>query len=238
MRMSLCTQQIYHQYGDVHICRVLIKESCNLLPMKKANLLLTLALACFHPALAQSAKQTAAQAASKTAPTATPKPATPAPPTETSNDELKALVARDQAAHTAASAGAESKETDADRRAILRQMIDAAALHTGLDYRNAALIMQHGDQPDDYLLAHSLAIIGASKEDKVALWLCAATLDRYLQSLNWPQIYGTQFTYASPNTPPLQDPYNRTLLSDALRQATGVPTLDEQAKQAKQLEKQ
>jgi hypothetical protein len=36
----------------------------------------------------------------------------------------------------------------------------------------------------------------------------------------------------------LQDPYNRTLLTDALRQATGVPTLEEQAKQAKELNKQ
>ena len=219
-----------------------------MLRMKNARLPITLALACFaQPVLAQAVAQTtpqtptptAAKATAQTAPTARANPSpstTPTTPTDTSNEELKTVVARDQAART--SGGADAKETDADRRAIVRQMIDAGALRTGLDYRNAALVMQHGDQPDDYLLAHSLAIIGASKDDKVALWLCAATLDRYLQSLNWPQIYGTQFIYASPNTPPLQDPYNRTLLSDALRQATGVPTLDEQAKQAKQLEKQ
>jgi hypothetical protein len=228
-----------------------------MLRMKNARLPITFALACFVqplpsqtviPTVAQTPTTTAAQAATKAAaqptqiaPTAKAKPsspalATPTTPAETSNEELKTVVARDQAART--SGGADAKETDADRRAIVRQMIDAGALRTGLDYRNAALVMQHGDQPDDYLLAHSLAIIGASKDDKIALWLCAATLDRYLQSLNWPQIYGTQFIYASPNTPPLQDPYNRTLLSDALRQATGVPTLDEQAKQAKQLEKQ
>lgn len=219
--------------------------------MKKAQLLIPLALACFvqrTPAqtatqtATQPAAQTAAQAATKTAPAPTAKPspplATATSATEASNEELKALVARDQAARTPTSAAAEAKETDADRRAIVRQMIDAGALHTGLDYRNAALVMQHGDQSDDYLLAHSLAIIGASKQDKVALWLCAATLDRYLQSLNWPQIYGTQYVYASPNMPPLQDPYNRTLLTDALRQATGVPTLEEQAKQAKELNKQ
>jgi hypothetical protein len=219
----------------------IIEESCKLLRMKKAQLLIPLALACFvQPALAQTVAQTAARAATQTStqtpPTATPKPSPPS--TETSNEELKAIVARDQAARTANSGPADAKETDADRRVIVRQMIDGGALHTGLDYRNAALVMQHSDQSDDYLLAHSLAIVGASKEDKVALWLCAATLDRYLQSLNWPQIYGTQYIYASPNTPPLQDPYNRTLLTDALRQATGVPTLEEQEKHAKELGKQ
>jgi hypothetical protein len=210
--------------------------------MKKAQLLILCALACFAlPTSAQTAAQsTTTRKATQVVPATTPKPSAPlpAPPAEQSNEELKALVARDQVTRTPTIGVADSKETDADRRAIVRQMIDAGTLRTGLDYRNAALIMQHGDQSDDYLLAHSLAIIGASKEDKVALWLCAATLDRYLQSLNWPQIYGTQYVYASPNAPPLQDPYNRTLLSDALRQATGVPTLEEQEKHAKELGKQ
>jgi hypothetical protein len=116
-------------------------------------------------------------------------------------------------------------------------MIDAGELHTGLDYRNASLVMQHGTQPDDYLLAHALAVIGASKGDKTALWLSAATLDRYLKSIKQPQVYGTQYSRPSVQVPFTQEPYNRTLLTDGLRQATEVLTIEEQSKQTDEFNK-
>jgi hypothetical protein len=196
--------------------------------MKKAQILVFLAM--MYPAKSLLAQTAAAAPPSQAAAT---KPAD----VEASNEELKALVARDQAVRTATSLKQDPKETDADRRVIVHRMISAGELHTGLDYRNASLVMQHGSAPDDYLLAHVLAVIGAGKGDKTALWLSAATLDRYLQSIKQPQIYGTQYrrVFSSQWT---QEPYNRTLLTDALREATGVKTLQEQIKETEELDKQ
>jgi len=36
-------------------------------------------------------------------------------------------------------------------------------------------------------------LVAAAKGDQGAAWIAAATLDRYLQSVRQPQIYGTQF---------------------------------------------
>ncbi len=43
-------------------------------------------------------------------------------------------------------------------------------------------------RPDDYLLAHTLAMIAVAKGDEGSLWIGTATLDRYLQSVGKPQI--------------------------------------------------
>jgi hypothetical protein len=43
-------------------------------------------------------------------------------------------------------------------------------------------------------------------------------------------VYGTQFT-SGPNQSLTQEPYNRTLISDALRRQLDVPPLAEQPKQ-------
>jgi hypothetical protein len=62
------------------------------------------------------------------------------------------------------------------------------------------------------------------------VWIATATLDRYLQSRGQPQIYGTQFR-TNDRQPTTQDPYNRTLISDALRRELGVPVQSAQDKQ-------
>jgi hypothetical protein len=110
-------------------------------------------------------------------------------------------------------------------------LLAANALHTPDDYRKAAFVFQHGAQPDDYLLAHSLAVIAVAKGDQGAAWIAAATLDRYLQSIGRPQIYGTQFLGMGAST--TQKPYNQELISDALRIELGVPTLASQKEQLK-----
>lgn len=126
---------------------------------------------------------------------------------------------------------------DSRRREQTRKLLADGALHTGKDYEEAAFVFQHGSTPDDYLLAHTLAMVAVSKGDAKAIWIAAATLDRYLQNIKQPQIFGTQ--YRSNNTGAggsqtgwTQEPYNRILVSDALRQQLGVP---DQAAQAKQL---
>ena len=122
--------------------------------------------------------------------------------------------------------------TDADRRDKTRKLLAAGALHTGRDYEEAAFVFQHGDAPQDYLLAHTLAMVAVSRGDATAIWIAAATLDRYLQRIGQKQIFGTQFN-SDPKQNWTQEPYDRDLVSDALRQQLGVPG---QATQARQLE--
>jgi hypothetical protein len=54
---------------------------------------------------------------------------------------------------------------------------DARALQTAEDFREAALVFQHGPLPEDLL---ALAMVAVAKGDPSALWIATATLDRYL----------------------------------------------------------
>lgn len=122
-------------------------------------------------------------------------------------------------------------EEDAARRVRVHTMLEQGLLHTGADFERASFIFQHGHTPDEYLLAHTLAMIAVSKGDSSAIWVASATLDRYLQSIGKPQIFGTQFVKNKEMW--TQDPYERTLVPDRLRRALDVPS---QAVQQQQLE--
>lgn len=124
-------------------------------------------------------------------------------------------------------------KADDQRREQTRKLLADGALHTGEDFEHAAFVFQHGSTPNDYLLAHTLAMVGVKKGQGGAIWIAAATLDRYLQSMKQPQIFGTQFL-TPVEGPVTQDPYDRTLVSDALRRQLGVPS---QAMQEQQLKK-
>jgi hypothetical protein len=124
---------------------------------------------------------------------------------------------------------ADLKKADAERRRRTHALLDAGALHTAGDYRKAAMVFQHGSGPDDFLLAHTLALVALAKGDQGAAWTAAITLDRYLQSVQRPQIYGTQFVTSGSRT--TQGAYNKTLVSDALRIELGVPPIATQLEQ-------
>jgi len=123
-------------------------------------------------------------------------------------------------------------KSDASRRTTTARLLAEGKLHTGEDFEGAAFVFQHGDSPDDYLLAHTLAILAVARGQASAMWIAAATLDRYLQSINKPQIYGTQFL-TKPKQATTQEPYNRSLVSDAVRRYLGVPSQAEQEGQRK-----
>ena len=123
-------------------------------------------------------------------------------------------------------------KADAARREATRKLLVNGKLHTGEDFERAAFVFQHGDTPDDYLLAHTLAMVAVAKGHRGALWIEAATLDRYLNFMHQPQIYGTQFFF-KPNEPTTQEPYNRTLIPDSLRLDLGVPSQAAQEEQRK-----
>ena len=125
---------------------------------------------------------------------------------------------------------------DEEHRTRTKALLAAGELHSANDYYHAAFIFQHGQHPDDYLLAHSLAVVAAARGRADAAWIAAASLDRYLMSIGQKQIYGTQ--YMTPKGRPVtQEPYDRSLVSDALRGALGVPPLASQEKRRLSVQK-
>ena len=160
-----------------------------------------------------------------------------AQPARRSNPEMAAIFAADQAARTGGGAIDWSvvEPQDLARRQRTRQLLDAGALQSGDDYWHAAFVFQHGSEPEDYLLAHTLAMVAIARGRPDATWIAAATLDRYLQNIGQKQIYGTQY-----RTPPgeraTQEPYDRTLISDALREALGVPNQAAQEQRRSEME--
>ena len=109
---------------------------------------------------------------------------------------------------------------DAQRRKQVMDLVSRGAAHTGQDFEEAAFIFQHDERPDDFLLAHPLATVAIAKGSAKSRWIAAATLDRYLQKIQQPQIYGTQY-FIGPNQGDkfTQEPYNRQLVPDSLRAA-------------------
>ena len=126
---------------------------------------------------------------------------------------------------------------DQARRAQTKALLDAGKLHSGADFYHAAFIFQHGDSPADFLLGHTLAVVAAARGRADATWIAAATLDRYLQSIGQNQIYGTQFLTPK-GKPVTQEPYDRSLVSDALRSALGVPPVSAQEKERQMFEQE
>ena len=157
-----------------------------------------------------------------------------------SNTEMRQLFDDDQRARqnftnlSSEQWAAVSKE-DAVRRQRTHGLVIAGRLHTSEDYREAAFVFQHGDKPDDYLLAHTLAMIAVAKGDEGSLWIATATLDRYLQSINRRQIYGTQFN-TGPQNKMTQEPYDKSLIPDLIRAELGVPDFAAQQQQLRSFE--
>lgn len=156
-------------------------------------------------------------------------------PPITDNLELKALYDADQAARTHGDIDwTIVSRQDAERREIVRTMLDRGEIRSGPDYERAAFIFQHGARPEDYLLAHALASAAVVQGQTSAAWISAATLDRYLQNIGKPQVFGTQFQ--APNGEAYsQGSFDRALFPDALRSAMGVPTLEAQAEQLRMM---
>ena len=117
---------------------------------------------------------------------------------------------------------------DVERRNLLRKLLTDGKVRTGTDYYHAAMVFQHGQNPDDYLLAHVLAVTAIEKGSQKARWLSAATLDRYLRSIWQPQIYGTQFTKPDNLSAWQHESMNLLLVSDSMRSASCVTTLPQQ----------
>jgi hypothetical protein len=130
----------------------------------------------------------------------------------------------------------------------------AGKLVTAQDFHDAAYIFQHGQEAGDYLLAHILAVEAVVKGDVSSKWISAATLDRYLQAIGQPQVFGTQYSdrdfaflvkhrgdpeaiKTHEHEPGMsQQPYDKKLMPDALRLSFCVPNLAQQELNLKEFE--
>jgi hypothetical protein len=129
--------------------------------------------------------------------------------------------------------GADRIQRDTMRREEARSLMSAGELKTAQDFHDAAFIFQHGLQADDYLLAHILAIEAIVKGDASSKWIAASTLDRYLQAIGKSQVFGTQYSGSTNEKGTTQEPYDRILIPDALRNDFCVPDLAQQKKNLK-----
>ena len=91
---------------------------------------------------------------------------------------------------------------DDERRARTKTLLDLGKLRTAGDFYDAAFGFQHGHKAEDFLLAHTFALVAAARGRADATWIAAATLDRYLMNVGQKQIYGTQFV--TPSNGPTQ----------------------------------
>jgi hypothetical protein len=63
----------------------------------------------------------------------------------------------------------ERNKRDQVRRARIRELLEEGSLKTAEDFHDGAFIYQHGDTPNDYLLAHILAMVAVQKGDSKSL---------------------------------------------------------------------
>ncbi len=152
------------------------------------------------------------------------------------NSEMTAIYEADQAARKGAHIDwAVVSAQDDLRRARTQELLDSGALQSGDDFEHAAFVFQHGSKPEDYLKAHLLAMAAVARGKSGAIWIASATLDRYLVHIGQPQVLGTQYSMPQ-GAAVTQEPYDRTLISDQMREALKVPVLADQEIRRQQMQ--
>ena len=127
---------------------------------------------------------------------------------------------------------------DKARLARTKELYLQNQLITANDYYHAALILQHGNVPEDFLLAHEFCIVAISKgkNDKHTKWLAAASEDRFLMNIGRPQRFGTQYQ-AYPANAPFKLHKVDDGVTDELRRQMSTPTLAEAKQREVELNK-
>jgi hypothetical protein len=116
---------------------------------------------------------------------------------------------------------------DQARLTKVKELFSAGSLQTGGDFYRAAMILQHGSVPEDFLLAHEfcVAAMALGKVDNATRWLAVASEDRFLMNLDRPQRFGTQ--YRSEASEPMRLYKVDQGVTDQLRHIMAAPTLAE-----------
>ncbi len=146
------------------------------------------------------------------------------------NEELARLYKEDQADRTPMNGKPIDWNVvgprDRAREARVKELYTTNQLRTGADYYHVAMVLQHADAPEDYLLAHELCVVAISKGEERAKWLAAASEDRFLMSIERPQRFATQFRSDGPNSAMRLYQVDQGV-TDELRRALEVPALAE-----------
>jgi len=114
------------------------------------------------------------------------------------NPELEKLYTEDQKDRLAEMGKTDwsvvGKRDEERRKRVLEIMAQGGAKEAA-DYVHAALVLQHGQAPEDFDHANQwcLKAVELDPDYPGARWLAAAAKDRYLMNLGKPQLYGTQF---------------------------------------------
>jgi hypothetical protein len=114
---------------------------------------------------------------------------------------------------------------DEARLARVKELYAAHRLRTGADYYHAAMVLQHAQVAEDFLLAHELCVAAIAQGEERAKWLAAASQDRYLMNIGRPQRFGTQYRTDGPGTAWYLYQTD-TGVTDELRKAFNVQPLD------------
>ena len=148
-------------------------------------------------------------------------------PTPKDNEELIRLYQEDQADRAPRTAidWKVVGPRDQARLKRVKELYTQGRMQTGGDYYNAAMVLQHGSSPEDFLLAHEFCIVAISKGEVRAKWLAAASEDRFLMNIGRPQRFGTQ--YRSDGQGPIRLYEVGPSVTDGLRHALDVPSLAE-----------
>ena len=116
---------------------------------------------------------------------------------------------------------------DRARLARVKELYRAGEMNTANDYYHGALVLQHGEAPEDVLLAHEFCVAAMvlGKNDRATSSLAAAAEDRFLMNIGRPQRFGTQFR--SEGAGPLRLYSVGEGVTDELRRVMSVPPLAE-----------
>lgn len=157
------------------------------------------------------------------------------------SDELKSMYTQDQDERQRSMSDPASiswdtiSAHDKQHHERVLELLSQEKLASGDDYFYAAMIMQHGQKPKDYILAHVLAEAAAMLGNKAAVWLSAASFDRLMQSTKQPQVFGTQFLGKDDMPYHVTEPYAPEMIPDSVRRLLHVPTLSENEARLKKM---
>ncbi len=143
------------------------------------------------------------------------------------NDELRRLYAEDQADRSPILPPNELIPRDRSRLRRVKELFAANGLRTANDYYHSAMILQHGEAPEDFLLAHEFGVVAMAtgRMDPKTRWLAAASEDRFLMSIGRAQRFGTQFH--SEGAGPVRLYTVSDDVTDGFRRLMAVPALAE-----------
>jgi len=168
------------------------------------------------------------------------------------NIELQALYDQDQRARTPNASTSDVATTDLDRRLAVFQMLAVGDINSATDKFRAARILHHTSNtycgwpvlpktktncsrsPENYFLAHKLALEALSMGQEEARPLVPRTIDRYLAFTEGHQKYGTVIV-RNHETGQFMLPYIDRDTTDSERANYGIRPLAETLKKYKEM---